>query len=152
MKELALCYVFTATCHNNEDTDKNKIEVTRPAFDKCQTCHVLAWDELLSLIWLRNHAPQGIENQASFRFFDQLGKYLCNGTMSCRIDDIYLFFASIKYLSWSTYKSFYSHLSNSQGGCAKPGGGARVPDLINEEVGINVEGRIFWGTNSTYLL
>ena len=32
----------------------------------------------------------------------------------------------------------YSHLSNSRGG------GAKVPELINEEVGINVEGGIFW--------
>ena len=81
-----------------------------------------------------------MENQASFRFFDQLGKYLCNGTMSYRIDDTCLFFASIKYI---TYKYFYSHLSNSQGGCTKPGGGPQVPELINEKVGINVEGLIF---------
>ena len=61
--------------------------------------------------------------------------------MSYRIDDTCLFFASIKYI---TYKYFYSHLSNSQGGCTKPGGGPQVPELINEKVGINVEGLIFW--------
>ena len=33
-----------------------------------------------------------------------------------------------------------SHLSNSQGGWNKWGGGAKVPELINEEDGINVEG------------
>ena len=38
---------------------------------------------------------------------------------------------------------FYSHLSNSQGGWNKRRGGANVPELINEEVGINVEGGIF---------
>ena len=38
----------------------------------------------------------------------------------------------------------YSHLSNSRGGWNKRGGGAKVPELINEEVGINVEGGIFW--------
>jgi hypothetical protein len=40
--------------------------------------------------------------------------------------------------------NFYcSHLSNSQGGWKKRGGGAKVPELLNEEVGINVEGGIF---------
>ena len=38
----------------------------------------------------------------------------------------------------------YSHLSNSQGGWNNHGGGAKVPELINEEVGINMEGGIFW--------
>ena len=28
-------------------------------------------------------------------------------------------------------------------GCNKRGGGAKVPKLINEEIGINVEGEIF---------
>ena len=38
----------------------------------------------------------------------------------------------------------YSHLSNRRGGWNKRGGGANVPELINEEVGINVEDGIFW--------
>ena len=33
----------------------------------------------------------------------------------------------------------YSHLSNSRGGWNKHGGGAKVPESTNEEVGINVE-------------
>ena len=43
----------------------------------------------------------------------------------------------------------YSHLSNSRGGWNKRGGGAKVPQLINEEVGINVEGGIFLEKTST---
>ena len=35
-------------------------------------------------------------------------------------------------------------LLNSRVGWNKRGGGAKVPELINEEVGINVEGGIFW--------
>ena len=38
----------------------------------------------------------------------------------------------------------YSHLSNSRGGWNKRGGGATVAKSINVEVGINVEGVIFW--------
>ena len=38
----------------------------------------------------------------------------------------------------------YSHLSNSQGGWNKRGGGAKFAKSINVEVGINVEGGIFW--------
>ena len=38
----------------------------------------------------------------------------------------------------------YSHLSNSCGGWNKRGGGAKVAKSINVEVGINVEGEIFW--------
>ena len=41
---IGMCYVFTATCHNNEDTDKNKIEVTRPAFDNVRL--VTSWHEM----------------------------------------------------------------------------------------------------------
>ena len=41
----------------------------------------------------------------------------------------------------------YSHLSNSQGGWNKRGGGAKVAKSINVEVGINMEGRIFWRKN-----
>ena len=55
---------------------------------------------------------------------------------------IYIFFfASIKYQLINLSTLF---LSNSQGGFTKPGGGAKDPELINEEVGINVEGGIFW--------
>ena len=36
----------------------------------------------------------------------------------------------------------YSHLSNSRGGWNECG--AKVPELINKEVGINVKGGIFW--------
>ena len=38
----------------------------------------------------------------------------------------------------------YSHLSNYRGGWNKHGGGAKVAKSINVEVGINVEGVIFW--------
>jgi hypothetical protein len=38
----------------------------------------------------------------------------------------------------------YSQLSNRRGGWNKHGGGAKVSELINEEVGINVEVGIFW--------
>ena len=38
----------------------------------------------------------------------------------------------------------YSHLSNSHGGWNKRGEGAKVAKSINVEVGINVEGGIFW--------
>ena len=38
----------------------------------------------------------------------------------------------------------YSHLSNKRGGWNKRGGGAKVAESLNEEVGINVEGWIFW--------
>ena len=34
----------------------------------------------------------------------------------------------------------YSHLSNSRGSGNKRGKGAKVPELINKEVGINMEG------------
>ena len=40
----------------------------------------------------------------------------------------------------------YSHLPNSRGGGNKRRGGAKVPEIINEEEGINVESRIFWKT------
>ena len=40
--------------------------------------------------------------------------------------------------------SIFSHLSNSRGGWTKRGGGAKVPEWINKDVGINLEGRIFW--------
>ena len=38
----------------------------------------------------------------------------------------------------------YSHLSNNSGGWNKRGGSAKVAKSINLEVGINVEGGIFW--------
>ena len=38
----------------------------------------------------------------------------------------------------------YSHLSNNRGGCNKREGSAKVAKSINVEVGINVEGWIFW--------
>ena len=38
----------------------------------------------------------------------------------------------------------YSHLSNSPGGWNKSGGGAKVAKSINVEVGIIMEGGIFW--------
>ena len=38
----------------------------------------------------------------------------------------------------------YSHLSNSQGGWNECGGGAKVPESANKEVGIIVEGGSFW--------
>ena len=40
--------------------------------------------------------------------------------------------------------NFYcSHLSNSQGGWKKRGGGAKVPKLINKEDGITMKGGTF---------
>ena len=40
------------------------------------------------------------------------------------------------------------YLSNNRGGWNKRGGVAKVPELINEEVGINVEGGgSFWKKN-----
>ena len=38
----------------------------------------------------------------------------------------------------------YSDLSNNHGGWNKRRGGAKVAELINVEVGMNVEGGIFW--------
>ena len=38
----------------------------------------------------------------------------------------------------------YSHLSNNRGGWNKRRGSAKVAKSINVEVGINVEGGIFW--------
>ena len=38
----------------------------------------------------------------------------------------------------------YSHLFTKCGGWNKPGGGAKVAKSLNVEVGINVEGEIFW--------
>ena len=44
----------------------------------------------------------------------------------------------------SSIKSDCSHLSNNRGGWNKRGWGAKVAKSINVEVGINVEGGIFW--------
>ena len=38
----------------------------------------------------------------------------------------------------------YSHLFDKRGGWNKRGGGAKVAKSLNMEVGINVEGGIFW--------
>ena len=38
----------------------------------------------------------------------------------------------------------YSHLSNKRGGWNKRGGGAKVAKPLNVQVGINMEGGIFW--------
>ena len=43
--------------------------------------------------------------------------------------------------SWS---KAYSHLFNKRGAWNKGGGGAKVAKSLNVEVGINVEGVIFW--------
>ena len=51
-------------------------------------------------------------------------------------------FCTIKIVPRLTY--VYSHLSNNCGGWNKRGGGAKVAKSINVEVGINVEGEIFW--------
>ena len=40
-------------------------------------------------------------------------------------------------------KDHYSHLSNKRKGWNKHGGGTKIAKLINVEVGINVEVRIF---------
>ena len=44
----------------------------------------------------------------------------------------------------SKFMHQYSHLFNKRGGWNKRGGGAKVAKLLNVEVGINVEGGIFW--------
>ena len=38
----------------------------------------------------------------------------------------------------------YSHLSNKRGGWNKRGGGAKIVKSLNVQVGMNVEGGIFW--------
>ena len=38
----------------------------------------------------------------------------------------------------------YSHLSNNRGAWNKRGGGAKFEKSLNVELGINVEGGIFW--------
>ena len=48
-----------------------------------------------------------------------------------RYDGLYLFI-------------IYSHLSNKRGGWNKRGGGVKVVKSLNMDVGINVEGGIFW--------
>ena len=40
--------------------------------------------------------------------------------------------------------SYVPHLFNKRGGWNKCGGGAKVAKSLNMEVGINVEGGIFW--------
>ena len=40
--------------------------------------------------------------------------------------------------------SQYSHLPIKRGGWNKHGGGAKIAKLLNMEVGINVEGGVFW--------
>ena len=54
----------------------------------------------------------------------------------------------MKFLPWSNLslkiRCTYSHLSNSRGGWNKRGRGAKDAKSINVEVGINVEGGIFW--------
>ena len=46
----------------------------------------------------------------------------------------------------------YYHLSNSRGGGNKQRGGPKVPELTNEEEGINKEGRSSWKTWREYYL
>ena len=43
----------------------------------------------------------------------------------------------------------FTLISLTQGGWNKPGGGAKDAKSINMEVGINVEGGIFWKKTST---
>ena len=53
---------------------------------------------------------------------------------------------NIPILNWHYFVSSkkYSHLSNKCGGWNKRGGGAKVAKSLNLEVGINVDGGIFW--------
>ena len=48
-----------------------------------------------------------------------------------------------KYFFYHMYLT-YSHLFNKRGGWNKRGGGAKVAKSLNLQVGINVEGGIFW--------
>ena len=43
----------------------------------------------------------------------------------------------------------FTLISLTQGGWNKPGEGAKAAESINEEVGLNVEGGIFWKKTST---
>ena len=43
----------------------------------------------------------------------------------------------------------YPHLFNKRGGWNKRGGGAKFAKSLNVQVGINVEGGIFWKKTST---
>ena len=47
-------------------------------------------------------------------------------------------------IAWSPKFLGYSHFFNKHGGWNKRGGGAKVAKLLNVQVGINVEGGIFW--------
>ena len=49
--------------------------------------------------------------------------------------------AGVRYILFIRY---YSHLSNKHGGWNKRGGGAKFAKSLYVEVGINVEGGIFW--------
>ena len=55
--------------------------------------------------------------------------------------DVILFHLVFKF-RYNTLR--HSHLSNKRGGWNKHGGGAKVAKSINVEVGINVDGAIFW--------
>ena len=55
---------------------------------------------------------------------------------------LHLFYGRQCRREWKGYE--YSHLSNSKGGWNKHGGDAKVPELLNKIVGINMEGGIFW--------
>ena len=52
----------------------------------------------------------------------------------------------MKYSIASTGTKHYSNLSNNRGGWNEHGGDAKVAISLNVEVGINVEGGIFWKT------
>ena len=59
-------------------------------------------------------------------------------TLTCIIDGLLLTCNSL------TSNIYYSHLFNKRGGWKKRGGVAKVAKSLNMEVGINVEGGIFW--------
>ena len=58
---------------------------------------------------------------------------------------VYNIAATVYFDFWNEpCKIEYSHLSNNRGGWNKRGGDAKVAKSIIVEVGINVEGGIFW--------
>ena len=88
--------------------------------------------------------------KSTWRFMNAVQKFKI--LRSCRKRQAKLI-VQIRVFSLNQIKCYtlYSHLSNSRGGWNKRGRGTKVAKSINLEVGINVEGGIFWKQTSTYL-
>ena len=76
------------------------------------------------------------------------GTYCCSGLLSLCVPIKIAIFSKNCMLVITLAFTFNSHifwyLFNKRGGWHKRGGGAKVAKLLNVEVGINVEGWIFW--------